>query len=148
MLKKAMNPTKPARRPRSSAHGGAKTIDEYLARVEPDQRDALEALRQVIRKAAPKAEEVITYGIPPSGRTVFSSALRHQLGTAPASDEQPHGRRLRNGALGLQQEHGHDSLHTQQAVAGGARQENRQGESGQNDADMKERVAMKSRSRK
>ena len=47
-----------------SAYGGAKTIDAYLARVEPAQRAALEALRQVIRKAAPKAEEVITYGIP------------------------------------------------------------------------------------
>jgi len=42
--------TKPAgkasRRPRSSAYGGAKTIDEYLARIEPDQRAALEKLRQ------------------------------------------------------------------------------------------------------
>ena len=55
---------KTSRRPRSSAYGGAKTIDEYLARIEPDQRAALEALRQLIRKAAPKAEEVITYGIP------------------------------------------------------------------------------------
>ena len=52
------------RRPRSSAYGGATTIDQYLARVEPDQRAALEALRQTIRKAAPQAEEVITYGIP------------------------------------------------------------------------------------
>jgi uncharacterized protein YdhG (YjbR/CyaY superfamily) len=64
MLKKPMTQTKPARRPRSSAHGAARTVDEYLARVEPEQRAALEALRQVIRKAAPKAEEVITYGIP------------------------------------------------------------------------------------
>ena len=60
----ATTPGKPSRRPRSSAYGGAKTIDEYLARIEPDQRAALEALRRVIRKAAPKAEEVITYGIP------------------------------------------------------------------------------------
>ena len=56
--------TKRTRRPRSSSAGGATTIDEYLARVEPGQRRALEALRQVIRKAAPNAEEVITYGIP------------------------------------------------------------------------------------
>jgi uncharacterized protein YdhG (YjbR/CyaY superfamily) len=55
---------KPSRRPRSSTYGGAATIDAYLARVEPEQRAALEALRQLIRKAAPKAEEVITYGIP------------------------------------------------------------------------------------
>jgi uncharacterized protein YdhG (YjbR/CyaY superfamily) len=58
-----MKAAPPARRPRSSAYGAAMTIDEYLARVEPEQRAALEALRQVIRKAAPKAEEVITYGI-------------------------------------------------------------------------------------
>jgi len=67
MAKKSTEATtsgKPSRRPRSSAYGGAKTIDEYLARIEPDQRAALEALRRVIRKAAPKAEEVITYGIP------------------------------------------------------------------------------------
>jgi len=64
MSKRPITATKPTRRPRSSAYGGAKTIDEYLARVEPEQRVALEAMRQVIRKAAPKAEEVITYGIP------------------------------------------------------------------------------------
>ena len=62
--KRSLKPTGRTRRPRSSAHGGATTIDEYLARVEPEQRAALEALRLVIRKAAPKAEEVITYGIP------------------------------------------------------------------------------------
>jgi uncharacterized protein YdhG (YjbR/CyaY superfamily) len=64
MPKRAMKATKPARRPRSSASGGATTIDEYLARVEPEQRVALEALRRVIRTAAPEAKEVITYGIP------------------------------------------------------------------------------------
>jgi uncharacterized protein YdhG (YjbR/CyaY superfamily) len=58
------NTTTRTRRSRSSAYGSAKTIDEYLARVEPEQRAALEALRQVIRKAAPRAEEIITYGIP------------------------------------------------------------------------------------
>jgi uncharacterized protein YdhG (YjbR/CyaY superfamily) len=73
-----MNPT---RRPRSSAYGAATTIDEYLARVEPEQRVALEALRQVIRKAAPKAEEVITYGIPAfrqNGFLIgFAASARH-----------------------------------------------------------------------
>jgi uncharacterized protein YdhG (YjbR/CyaY superfamily) len=41
-----------------------KTIDEYLAGVSPDQRTALEKLRQTIRAAAPKAEECISYGLP------------------------------------------------------------------------------------
>jgi uncharacterized protein YdhG (YjbR/CyaY superfamily) len=63
MPKKSTSQTR-TRRPRSSAYGGATTINEYLARVEPEQRIVLEALRQVIRKAAPKAEELITYGIP------------------------------------------------------------------------------------
>jgi uncharacterized protein YdhG (YjbR/CyaY superfamily) len=41
-----------------------KTIDEYLAAVNADQRAALEKLRQTIRAAAPQAEECISYGIP------------------------------------------------------------------------------------
>src|SRR6476659_9058557 len=64
MARKPMTTEKPARRPRSSSYGGATTIDQYLARLEPEQREALEALRRIIRKAAPDAEEVITYGIP------------------------------------------------------------------------------------
>jgi uncharacterized protein YdhG (YjbR/CyaY superfamily) len=40
------------------------TIDEYLAPLSPDKRAALETLRRVIRSAAPKAEECISYGIP------------------------------------------------------------------------------------
>lgn len=52
------------RRPRSSAYGGATTHEEYLARLEPDQRGALEQVLAVIRKAAPAAEPVISYGIP------------------------------------------------------------------------------------
>jgi uncharacterized protein YdhG (YjbR/CyaY superfamily) len=39
------------------------TIDEYLAGVTPDQRAALEKLRQTIRSAAPGAEEGISYGL-------------------------------------------------------------------------------------
>jgi uncharacterized protein YdhG (YjbR/CyaY superfamily) len=40
------------------------TIDAYLATVKGERRAALEALRKAIRKAAPKAEECISYGIP------------------------------------------------------------------------------------
>ena len=46
-----------------AAAGRPNTIDEYLARVSPEQRVALERLRKTIRAAAPKAEECITYGI-------------------------------------------------------------------------------------
>ncbi len=40
-----------------------KTIDDYLAKVSPDKRVALEKLRKAIRAAAPKAEECISYGL-------------------------------------------------------------------------------------
>jgi uncharacterized protein YdhG (YjbR/CyaY superfamily) len=40
------------------------TIDEYLAPLSDDVRAALERLRSLIRAAAPKAEECISYGIP------------------------------------------------------------------------------------
>jgi uncharacterized protein YdhG (YjbR/CyaY superfamily) len=41
-----------------------KTIDDYLAGLNADKRAALERLRKVIRAAAPKAEECISYGLP------------------------------------------------------------------------------------
>lgn len=42
----------------------ARTVDEYLAKVPQPARATLEKLRQVIRAAAPNAEEVISYRIP------------------------------------------------------------------------------------
>ena len=41
-----------------------KTIDEYLAGVDADHRDALQKLRETIHTVAPTAEECISYGIP------------------------------------------------------------------------------------
>lgn len=40
-----------------------KSFDECLAAVSADQRVALEKLRKVIRAAAPKAEEGVSYGL-------------------------------------------------------------------------------------
>ena len=40
------------------------TIDEYLARVHADHRDALQELRQTIQAVAPNADECISYAIP------------------------------------------------------------------------------------
>ena len=48
---------------KNSSAGKPKTIDEYLAGVNADQRAALEALRRTIRAVAPKAEEYIGYGL-------------------------------------------------------------------------------------
>jgi len=46
-----------------SARAKSRTIDEFLAGVNADQRAALEKLRQTIRDIAPKAEECISYGL-------------------------------------------------------------------------------------
>ena len=40
------------------------TIGEYLARLPKDQRDALQKLRTQIARAAPRAEETISYQVP------------------------------------------------------------------------------------
>jgi uncharacterized protein YdhG (YjbR/CyaY superfamily) len=40
------------------------TVDEYLARLDPEKRAALERLRRIIRTTAPRVEECISYQIP------------------------------------------------------------------------------------
>ncbi len=59
-----------------------KTIDEYLASLSNDKRAALEQLRKIIRTAAPRAEECISYGLPTfrlDGRSIacFGAAANH-----------------------------------------------------------------------
>jgi len=60
----------------------ATTLDEYLAALPADKRDALQWLRRHIRAAAPTAEECISYGIPAfrlDGKLLvhFGAAARH-----------------------------------------------------------------------
>jgi len=61
--------------------GAPRTIDEYLARLSEDKRGALQALREVIRAAAPDAEEGISYQMPTfrqNGMLVgFAAAKNH-----------------------------------------------------------------------
>ncbi len=40
-----------------------KTVDEYIALLNDEQRAALERMRATIKRAAPKAEECISYGL-------------------------------------------------------------------------------------
>jgi uncharacterized protein YdhG (YjbR/CyaY superfamily) len=62
--------------------GNPKTINAYLAALSGDKRAALEKLRKMIRAAAPKAEECISYQIPAfrlNGRMLvgFGAAANH-----------------------------------------------------------------------
>jgi uncharacterized protein YdhG (YjbR/CyaY superfamily) len=66
-----------------------KTIDEYLAGVDADHRDALQKLRETIHTIAPTVEECISYGIPAfrlNGRSlVFFGAWANHCAFYPGS---------------------------------------------------------------
>lgn len=59
------------------------TIDAYIADFPPDVQAVLEQIRAVVRKAAPKATEVISYGMPAfkqHGYLVFFAAFKKHIG--------------------------------------------------------------------
>jgi uncharacterized protein YdhG (YjbR/CyaY superfamily) len=56
-----------------------KTVDEYLARVPPRFRTALQRLRRTIKAAAPDADEVVSYQMPAfrqNGMLVYYAAFK------------------------------------------------------------------------
>lgn len=66
-----------------------KTVAEYLAAQPPAARRVLKRVRTVLRRALPKAEEVISYGIPAlrqHGRiVVYWSGWKEHLALYPMS---------------------------------------------------------------
>ncbi|HEX6269907.1 MAG TPA: DUF1801 domain-containing protein [Anaerolineales bacterium] len=67
---------------------GPKTIDEYIAGFPPDVQEILEKIRMTIRKAAPDAEETISYQIPTfnlNGKyLIYFAAYKKHIGLYPA----------------------------------------------------------------
>jgi uncharacterized protein YdhG (YjbR/CyaY superfamily) len=64
----------------------ARDIDEYISFHPESVRMQLETLRQTIRKAAPKAEEVISYQMPAfkfHGMLVYFAAYKTHIGFYP-----------------------------------------------------------------
>lgn len=64
------------------------SIDQWLARLAPEPRAALEKLRDQIRAAAPGAEELISYGQPTfklHGHLVAFGAFKKHLSFFPMS---------------------------------------------------------------
>lgn len=58
-------------------------IDEYIAVQAPEVQGILEQLRQTIKKAAPEAEEVISYKMPAfkyHGMLVYFAAYKKHIG--------------------------------------------------------------------
>jgi uncharacterized protein YdhG (YjbR/CyaY superfamily) len=65
-----------------------KTIEEYIKTFPADIQIILERLRQSIRKAAPEAEEVISYQMPAlklNGILVYFAARKNHVGFYPTS---------------------------------------------------------------
>ena len=66
----------------------AANIDQYLKDVPASQKDALQKLRKIIRTAAPKAEECISYGMPAyrlNGMLVYFAAGKNHCAFYPGS---------------------------------------------------------------
>lgn len=63
--------------------GAYKNIDAYIAAQPAEVRERLVQMRQAINTVAPKAEEVISYGMPAfkfHGMLVYFAAYRHHIG--------------------------------------------------------------------
>jgi len=66
----------------------ARNIDEYIAGFAPDVREILQRIRMTIRKAAPRAEERISYQIPCftlNANLVYFAAFKKHIGFYPMS---------------------------------------------------------------
>jgi uncharacterized protein YdhG (YjbR/CyaY superfamily) len=63
------------------------TIDEYITEFPEDIQEILEKMRKVIQKAAPEAEEAISYSMPTfklHGNLVHFAAYEKHIGFYPA----------------------------------------------------------------
>jgi|SRR4030095_10523802 uncharacterized protein YdhG (YjbR/CyaY superfamily) len=62
------------------------TIDEYIAGFSPEVQTILRKIRQVVRDAAPDAEEAISYQMPAfklNGTLVYFAAFKKHIGFFP-----------------------------------------------------------------
>ncbi|MBO9636381.1 MAG: DUF1801 domain-containing protein [Chitinophagaceae bacterium] len=65
------------------------TVDEYISSF-PEVREKLEEIRAIIKEAAPKAEELISYNMPGyklNGMLVFFAANKAHLGFYPGTSK-------------------------------------------------------------
>jgi uncharacterized protein YdhG (YjbR/CyaY superfamily) len=66
----------------------AENVDAYIARFAPATQKLLKQLRTTIKKAAPLAEEVISYGMPAykyHGILVYFAGYEHHIGFYPTA---------------------------------------------------------------
>ena len=64
----------------------SKAVDEYITAFPADVRKILERIRRTVRKAAPDAEETLSYRIPAfklNGVLVYFAAFKNHIGLYP-----------------------------------------------------------------
>lgn len=64
------------------------TVDEYIARFPEDVQAILQKIRETIKKAAPSAQEVISYQMPAykhNGVLVYFAAYKNHIGFYPTA---------------------------------------------------------------
>jgi uncharacterized protein YdhG (YjbR/CyaY superfamily) len=82
------SPIERVKRLMRSMQAAARSIDKYIDGFPRDVRAILEKVRTTIRKAAPEAEETITYRIPTfrlKGNLVHFAAFKKHIGFFPTS---------------------------------------------------------------
>ena len=64
-------------------------FEEYFAQFSPEVQERLETLRQTIHKAAPQAEEIMSYGMPTfrwKQNLVYFSVSKKHIGFYPTNE--------------------------------------------------------------
>lgn len=62
------------------------TIDDYISKCSPEAQEALQSIRKIVRKAAPEAEERVSYQMPAfalNGMLIYFAAFKNHIGIFP-----------------------------------------------------------------
>jgi len=73
--------------------GGKKAVDGYIAAAPKAAQPRLRELRKLIKQAAPKVEERLSYGMPYyeyKGRLIYFSAFKNHIGVYPVGEAAKH----------------------------------------------------------
>jgi uncharacterized protein YdhG (YjbR/CyaY superfamily) len=68
------------------------SVDDYVSSFPPDVAEKLELIRKTIKKAAPKAEESISYNMPTykqDGPLIYFAVFKSHIGLYPGSIKLP-----------------------------------------------------------
>ena len=82
-----------SRTPKSTAEAGVKAVDAYIAAAPNAAQPRLRQLRKLIKQAAPKAEERLSYGMPyyeHAGRLIYFSGFKNHIGVYPVGEAAKH----------------------------------------------------------